>query len=199
MTDHFPDEMPTSADRLTGEDRYSVVIKVGGNELDDPAFLDGLARAVRTLQDRGPVARHRARRRQDHRPLPGAARPDAALRGGAARHRRGQHGRGRDGAERACQQAHRACPGRRGHPRRGHQRRGRRHDLRREDVASAGRPGSCGRDPGRGPAPAQHAARCRHRAGGQPHQLRRAGRAELQRQRRPRRHRHRRQAGGQYA
>src|SRR5688572_24340930 len=29
---------------------YIVVIKVGGNELDDPAFLDGLTLAVRAVQ-----------------------------------------------------------------------------------------------------------------------------------------------------
>lgn len=41
-------------------ERYSVVIKVGGNELDDPAFLQGLARAVATLQAEGqsPVIVH---------------------------------------------------------------------------------------------------------------------------------------------
>lgn len=39
---------------------YSVVIKVGGNELDDPAFLDGLAVAVQTMQEEGqaPVIVH---------------------------------------------------------------------------------------------------------------------------------------------
>ena len=34
---------------------YIVVIKVGGNELDDPAFLDGLVQAVRAVQQEGHV------------------------------------------------------------------------------------------------------------------------------------------------
>lgn len=51
------------AETLTEPDAqrpYSVVIKVGGNELDDPAFLDGLASAVRTIQGQGqsPVIVH---------------------------------------------------------------------------------------------------------------------------------------------
>ncbi|MFZ1755537.1 MAG: acetylglutamate kinase [Caldilineaceae bacterium] len=35
------------------EDKYVVVLKVGGNELDDEAFLYGLAKAVRSLQEGG--------------------------------------------------------------------------------------------------------------------------------------------------
>lgn len=34
---------------------YTVVIKVGGNELDDPAFMDGLALAIKAVQDEGHV------------------------------------------------------------------------------------------------------------------------------------------------
>ncbi|HXF62836.1 MAG TPA: acetylglutamate kinase, partial [Caldilineaceae bacterium] len=34
---------------------YIVVIKVGGNELDDPAFLEGLVHAVRAVQQEGHV------------------------------------------------------------------------------------------------------------------------------------------------
>ncbi len=43
-----------------GQRPYSVVIKVGGNELDDPAFLEGLATAVRAIQEQGhfPVIVH---------------------------------------------------------------------------------------------------------------------------------------------
>ena len=39
---------------------YTVVVKVGGNELDDPAFLDGLVLAIRTIQQDGhtPVIVH---------------------------------------------------------------------------------------------------------------------------------------------
>ena len=42
------------ADRVNQEEpRYTVVLKVGGNELDDPDFLYGLAQAVRRLQEEG--------------------------------------------------------------------------------------------------------------------------------------------------
>lgn len=42
------------------DDRYVVVLKVGGNELDDDTFLYGLAQAVRSLQEGGkqPVIVH---------------------------------------------------------------------------------------------------------------------------------------------
>ncbi len=42
------------------EPRFTVVIKVGGNELDDPAFLDALVLAVKAIQDDGhmPVIVH---------------------------------------------------------------------------------------------------------------------------------------------
>lgn len=41
-------------------ERYAVVLKIGGNELDDPAFLLGLANAVKSLQADGkaPVIVH---------------------------------------------------------------------------------------------------------------------------------------------
>ncbi len=44
----------------TPDDRYVVVLKVGGNELDDDTFLYGLAQAVRSLQEGGkqPVIVH---------------------------------------------------------------------------------------------------------------------------------------------
>ncbi len=37
----------------SAEERYVVVLKIGGNELDDEAFLYGLAQAVRSLQEGG--------------------------------------------------------------------------------------------------------------------------------------------------
>lgn len=37
------------------EPRYTVVVKVGGNELDDPAFLDGLVLAVKAIQNDGHI------------------------------------------------------------------------------------------------------------------------------------------------
>ena len=48
-------EIPAAAD-----DRYVVVLKVGGNELDDETFLYGLAKAVQSLKDGGkqPVIVH---------------------------------------------------------------------------------------------------------------------------------------------
>jgi len=40
--------------------QFTVVVKVGGNELDDPAFLDGLVRAIQTIKNDGhtPVIVH---------------------------------------------------------------------------------------------------------------------------------------------
>src|SRR5215216_264634 len=35
--------------------QYTVVVKVGGNELDDPAFLDGLVLAIQTIKKDGHV------------------------------------------------------------------------------------------------------------------------------------------------
>jgi acetylglutamate kinase len=35
------------------EPRYNIVVKVGGNELDDPAFLNGLVLAVKAIQEEG--------------------------------------------------------------------------------------------------------------------------------------------------
>jgi len=46
--DDTPDETP---DEMTPQ--YTVVVKVGGNELDDPAFLDGLTRAVQAIKNEG--------------------------------------------------------------------------------------------------------------------------------------------------
>jgi len=47
-------------DESKTEDRYIVVLKVGGNELDDSAFLFGLAKAVQSVLDEGhfPVIVH---------------------------------------------------------------------------------------------------------------------------------------------
>ena len=48
-------------DSQTGEmSPYIVVLKVGGNELDDDAFLDGLAKAVQSVREQGhfPVVVH---------------------------------------------------------------------------------------------------------------------------------------------
>ena len=52
-TEQTPDHTP----HLVTEDsvRYIVVIKVGGNELDDPAFMDGLVLAVRAVQAEGHI------------------------------------------------------------------------------------------------------------------------------------------------
>jgi acetylglutamate kinase len=61
MTLSDPTELPNIEDAgQPATQRYSVVIKVGGNELDDPAFLEGLALAVRNLQDdkKAPVIVH---------------------------------------------------------------------------------------------------------------------------------------------
>lgn len=43
--------------QLPGEEnpRYTVVVKVGGNELDDPSFLDALVLAVKAIQNDGHV------------------------------------------------------------------------------------------------------------------------------------------------
>jgi acetylglutamate kinase len=48
-------EMETQAAQAQDDARYVVVIKVGGNELDDPAFLEGLAHAVQAVQHEGHV------------------------------------------------------------------------------------------------------------------------------------------------
>jgi acetylglutamate kinase len=47
-------------DAPPAQDRYVVVLKVGGNELDDPVFLEGLARAVQSVVGEGhfPVVVH---------------------------------------------------------------------------------------------------------------------------------------------
>jgi acetylglutamate kinase len=57
MTDYIQTENLSEPDP---QRPYTVVIKVGGNELDDPAFLDGLASAVRIIQEQGhfPVIVH---------------------------------------------------------------------------------------------------------------------------------------------
>jgi acetylglutamate kinase len=50
----------TGVDELTVPPTYVVVLKVGGNELDDHAFLEGLANAVKAVQQEGhfPVIVH---------------------------------------------------------------------------------------------------------------------------------------------
>jgi acetylglutamate kinase len=62
MNETEPTEIMTGDESASLEDdvRYVVVLKVGGNELDDPAFLYGLARAVQSLQAEGkyPVIVH---------------------------------------------------------------------------------------------------------------------------------------------
>lgn len=52
-----PDQTPDQTPHLVTEDsvRYIVVIKVGGNELDDPAFMDGLVLAVRAVLAEGHI------------------------------------------------------------------------------------------------------------------------------------------------
>jgi acetylglutamate kinase len=49
-----------SLDAESGEQPYTVVLKVGGNDLDDDAFMQGLVAAVRALLDEGtrPVIVH---------------------------------------------------------------------------------------------------------------------------------------------
>jgi acetylglutamate kinase len=56
-SDSDPDALPLgNVDDEAGDSGpYIVVVKVGGNELDDPAFLDGLILAVRALQAEGYV------------------------------------------------------------------------------------------------------------------------------------------------
>lgn len=51
-TIHF-NETPPDAENDEEQQKYTVVIKVGGNELDDEAFLFGLAKAVRSIIDGG--------------------------------------------------------------------------------------------------------------------------------------------------
>jgi acetylglutamate kinase len=55
--DQTPDQAPDQTPHLVTEDsvRYIVVIKVGGNELDDPAFMDGLVLAVRAVLAEGHI------------------------------------------------------------------------------------------------------------------------------------------------
>ncbi len=55
-----PAETITKTTAQESAPRYIVVIKVGGNELDDPAFLEGLSGAVRAVQAEGhaPVIVH---------------------------------------------------------------------------------------------------------------------------------------------
>lgn len=55
-----PAETITESTAQESAPRYIVVIKVGGNELDDPAFLEGLSGAVRAVQAEGhaPVIVH---------------------------------------------------------------------------------------------------------------------------------------------
>jgi acetylglutamate kinase len=50
----------TGGDQLTAPLRYVVALKVGGNELDDHVFLEGLANAVKAIQQEGhfPVIVH---------------------------------------------------------------------------------------------------------------------------------------------
>ena len=49
-----------AADATEQDKRYIIVLKVGGNELDDEAFLVGLANAVQSIRDDGafPVIVH---------------------------------------------------------------------------------------------------------------------------------------------
>lgn len=47
-----PDNMPETLSEETMP-TFAVVVKVGGNELDDPVFLDGLVLAIRTIQKDG--------------------------------------------------------------------------------------------------------------------------------------------------
>lgn len=53
-------EQPQQDQTEQAEPRYIVVLKVGGNELDDESFLLGLAQAVRTMFDQGyfPIVVH---------------------------------------------------------------------------------------------------------------------------------------------
>ena len=55
-----PESTPASEDAMEEQSRYIVVLKVGGNELDDEAFLFGLAKAVRSVMNAGhfPVIVH---------------------------------------------------------------------------------------------------------------------------------------------
>lgn len=49
--EHIEETVEQQSDELPG--KYMVVLKVGGNELDDPIFLSGLANAVRSILDSG--------------------------------------------------------------------------------------------------------------------------------------------------
>ncbi len=49
-TQSQPIDIPTEA-----EPQYTVVVKVGGNELDDPAFLDGLVLAIKAIKNDGHI------------------------------------------------------------------------------------------------------------------------------------------------
>ena len=60
-TRHLGADQRSATDEQTADDvRYISVIKVGGNELDDPAFLEGLVNAVKALRAAGqtPVIVH---------------------------------------------------------------------------------------------------------------------------------------------
>ena len=60
-TRHLGADHRSAMDEQTADDvRYISVIKVGGNELDDPAFLEGLVNAVKALRAAGqtPVIVH---------------------------------------------------------------------------------------------------------------------------------------------